>query len=138
MTRFEDWPQRLATFLAERQNVPFAWGSNDCLLFCADAIAAQTGADLAELERGSYSTEQGAADMIASFGESVADVLTAKLGAAKKPGFANRGDVVTVELSGVVAAGVVDETGRKIALFADGHGLVRVPVTQAIAAWGVG
>ena len=44
--RLADWPDRLDRFLRERADMPFAWGSNDCVTFAADALAAMTGAEL--------------------------------------------------------------------------------------------
>lgn len=57
MTRVEDWPERLAAFIEQRRKMPFAWGSNDCALFAADAVCAITGVDLGEPFRGRYDDE---------------------------------------------------------------------------------
>jgi hypothetical protein len=50
--RFANWPERLAAFLESRRVSPKQWGVNDCGLFCADAIEAMTGVDMAEELRG--------------------------------------------------------------------------------------
>jgi len=54
MTRRVDWPERLAAFLESRRGAPKCWGSNDCGLFCADAIEAMTGVDPGWELRGTY------------------------------------------------------------------------------------
>lgn len=136
MKRFENWPALLTQFLAEREGQAFAWGTADCMLFCADAVLQLTGEDLADAWRGSYRSEAEAAGIIAQFGSSVADLLDAKLGPRKLVGFAQRGDIVVVDAAGLVSGGVVDETGRRIAVFVDGQGLRRLPLRAATAAWG--
>jgi len=54
----------LHDFLLARAAVPFAWGSNDCCLFPADAILAGTGVDLADDFRGRYTTKAEAFALI--------------------------------------------------------------------------
>ena len=43
--RLADWRLRLDALLHERLAAPFAWGTNDCAIFCADAVLALTGRD---------------------------------------------------------------------------------------------
>ena len=51
------WPQRLADLIVTRLHEPFAWGTNDCASFAADAVAAVLCRDaLAEL-RGQRANE---------------------------------------------------------------------------------
>lgn len=44
--RFEDWPRRLAELIAERRDVPFAYGVNDCATFAAEWVRRATGLEL--------------------------------------------------------------------------------------------
>lgn len=134
--RFEDWPRRLTAFLAEKKDLPFSWGENDCMLFCADAVLALTGTDLAEEFRGQYDTKDGADSALDQYGNSLEYVLSYKLGQAKPIGFASRGDIVLFAHDGQDCGGVVDESGRRVALFIDGRGLSRVPLSACRVAWG--
>jgi hypothetical protein len=42
MTRLPDWRRRLADYVAAARSRPFAYGSHDCALFAAGAVAAMT------------------------------------------------------------------------------------------------
>ena len=88
-----DWLQQLLAFIASRKDAPYAWGSNDCCLFAADAIVAMTGTDLAAKLRGTYSNEEGAYKIIADHG-SLAKLITSFLGTPLGPLCARRGDIV--------------------------------------------
>ncbi len=59
MERLPDWRVRLAEWLEEVRNQPFAQGRHDCALFAAGAVRAVTGTDLAEVYRGRYRTTRG-------------------------------------------------------------------------------
>lgn len=43
MTKPDAWDQRLHAVLTERMSMPFAWGTNDCVTFCAACVEAMTG-----------------------------------------------------------------------------------------------
>ena len=43
LRRLPRWPDRLTDFIESRRAMPFAWGSNDCITFCIDAVHAITG-----------------------------------------------------------------------------------------------
>ena len=64
LSRFPDWPQRLAMALEARRSTPFAWGQNDCATFAADMIEAITGQDFAIAFRGRYKTKTGSLRML--------------------------------------------------------------------------
>ncbi len=55
--RIEGWETRLAELVEARRRVPFAWGSNDCISFAADAVMALTGVDPLAAWRGSYGAD---------------------------------------------------------------------------------
>jgi hypothetical protein len=54
--RFEDWQSRLVEYLSGVSRAEFAYGTHDCALFCAGAVEAMTGVDLAVNWRGQYKT----------------------------------------------------------------------------------
>lgn len=136
MTRYADWPSRLYAALAAKQNIPFAWGSNDCLMFCADVVLAMTGFDHAENYRGNYSTEAEAQAIIntltgASDVVGVIDTLFKRVPVLQ----ARRGDLV---------AATVSERGPSIGVCAGGGcffvgpgGLIQTPLQGCITAWRV-
>jgi hypothetical protein len=128
-------------FLLGRAKVPFSWGSNDCALFCADGILAQTGTDIADEFRGHYRDEAGALATIKAItgGTTVADAVAwcaAKHGMAEleHPLQAQRGDLVTVEDSGNEVAGLVHLNGRDVAVVGQ-TGLHRVSIMKILRAW---
>jgi len=65
------------TFLRERTKQPFAWGTNDCALFAADAVLANTGTDIASDFRGKYNTQLGSLRTISKVtgGSTVVDAV---------------------------------------------------------------
>ncbi len=57
MSRLPGWRGRLMGYVARERARPFAYGSADCALFAAGAVAAVTGRDIAAGWRGRYTTE---------------------------------------------------------------------------------
>lgn len=92
--RFEDWPLRLQAYVEERQARPFEWGALDCCTFAAGAVKAIAGADLLAPLGLDYTNEIGAARVVKSYGETVADVATNFLGDPIPVTMAQRGDIV--------------------------------------------
>lgn len=92
--RLQDWPERLAALVEARRTMPFAWGSHDCALFAADAIAAVTGEDPATAFRG-YASEEEAEGVLGEIGLEgmVAAALAAFGCGACHTGLVQRGDV---------------------------------------------
>lgn len=145
MTRFEDWPERLAAFIEERRAMPFAWGSNDCALFAADAVCAITGVDFGEPFRGRYDDEaslrlhgmHGANAHLAAgdVSRAIRDMATAWLDGEIAPALARRGDVVLIDHAGGESLAVC--VGEKAA--APGRrGVIMVPRSAWLSAWRVG
>lgn len=126
--RLPDWPERLAEFFESRRKAAFSWGQNDCCLFAADAVLAVTGEDPAKGRR-TYSTERGAARVIAKAG-GMRDLVPYQ---DKPVGFAQRGDVVLAEQDGRQTLGVVAGNGMYAAPGAEG--IVFRPMSEAIAAF---
>lgn len=131
--RLENWPRRLGEYLEKMQNVPFEWGKNDCALFVGGAVEAVTGEPFNASYAGSYSDEQGAAEVIAK-GKGLFGIFTSHLGQAHtNPRLAGRGDVVLMRLP-QLTAGVVDASGTKIAAVGP-QGMVRLPLSRASFIW---
>ena len=127
-------------FLMARAKMPFVWGGNDCALFAADAIESITGTDIAADFRGKYTDETGAFAAIKSVcdGTTVADAAAYCAGKfelmeLKHPLMAKRGDLVVMEDSGRLIAGVVHLNGHLVSVGEDG--LKVLPITAVRRAW---
>lgn len=144
LIRKPEWQQLLHEFLLTRRKQPFAWGTNDCALFAADAIQSFTGVDPAADFRDRYTDESGALALIKTVtgGTTVED---AAVYVAKQHGLvewktvlsAQRGDLVIYQGSEGLAAGVVHLNGIH-ALFVTPTGLHKIPLRQCKRAWKVG
>lgn len=97
--RLRDWPERLDALIAERRDAPFAWGTNDCCLFAADAVLACSGVDVAAELRGAYHTAAEAADLLEERG-GVERLAEATLGDEVLPQQAQPGDIGLVFTGG--------------------------------------
>ena len=136
--RLPDWEQRLADFIAARQSMPFAWGSNDCALFATAAAAAITGVDRAEVFRGRYDSREGAMLALREVGQGTLLKTMDHLYPRKPLGFAQRGDLVARGKGKDMAIGVcmgplclfVGQEGER-------EGLVSVPRGDCSRAWGI-
>lgn len=134
--RYPDWPSRLFTFIESRRSTPFAWGSNDCMMFTADMVLAITGVDHAADFRGTYSTPEEARAIIeqltgANDVVGIIDTLFKRVPVLQ----ARRGDLV---------ASTMQERGATIGVCAGGgcyfvgeNGLVQHPLQSCITAWRV-
>lgn len=132
--RLPGWPQRLGELVTQRLAVPFAWGSNDCAAWLADAVAVQHGRDtLAEL-RGVRASWLQARRQIRRGGGYPAAMARAGLQAVP-PALAQRGDAVLLEQPGTWPVLAVCMGADALAPGADG--LQAVPMAQAVAAWRV-
>lgn len=132
MTRRDDWPERLAAHLEAARGRPFAWGAHDCCAWAADWIVAATGEDVFAPWRG-YTDAREAMRRLESAG-GVAGLWTQLLGQPIAPAFAQRGDVVLVEVDGRETAAVC--VGEEIAAPGETD-LVRVPARMGRCAWRV-
>lgn len=72
--RLPDWRSRLSALVSAALQRPFEWGVNDCALFAADAILAQTGTDPATGWRGQYRSAREARTLMRARG--IADKIT--------------------------------------------------------------
>lgn len=132
VVRFSDWPMRLSAYLAEKQNEPFVWGSNDCLLFAAKAVQKLTGENFYD-EYGSYSSMNEAYNLLLENG-GIKGIISRALGASKRNVLsAQRGDVIIIKTPELVA-GIVDDTGQRVAVLTL-NGLTRMPLDKALRYW---
>jgi hypothetical protein len=96
LVRFPDWPQRLYRAIEARRETPYAWGQNDCALFAAALIWAETGQDFGQPFRGAYADEASAQRMLEAHGwkdlTAMADALLPRR--SERP---RRGDAVLME-----------------------------------------
>ena len=128
----EGWRQALDAFIASRLNEPFAWGTNDCVMFAADAIVAMGGEDNAKHVRGTYSTAMEAERMLRDLGG--LQLLARSAGTEKPSLMATQGDI-----------GLVGDGGRQLLAVCIGTawvapgatGLSVIPFESALAAWSV-
>jgi hypothetical protein len=112
-------------------------------LFAADGIQSQTGVDIAADFRGRYTDQTGAFATIKEItgGATVADAAVYcankyELTELEHPLMAQRGDLVIVEDSGNIVAGLVHLNGRDVAVVGE-QGLHRLPITAIQRAWKV-
>lgn len=108
------WPSLLAEFIEGRMFKPFAWGVNDCAMFCADWIHTATGVDPAAEFRGTYSSEAEADAVLARFLGSIEYVVGGILKRHESVHFAKRGDIVMFMNHGRRTLGIVDLHGSRI------------------------
>jgi len=133
MVRKENWPILLSGYLKERGKIPFTWGFNDCMTFMAYAVERLTG-EQPWLEFDGYNTELEAYSELERLG-GMQKIISDKLGQGhRNPLQANRGDVALVKIPHLTA-GIVDDTGQRIAIISEGHGLLRLPINKAWRFW---
>lgn len=130
--RTRNWQAALSAFVAARRSEPFAWGSNDCCLFAADAVQAMTGIDHAAELRG-YGSARDAVRVVES-GGGLARIASRALGEPVAPAFAAVGDVVLIENEGRDLLALCNGT---TALAPGELGMVVLGMDAAKAAWKV-
>ena len=144
--RLQHWATRsFHQHLLATRALPFAWGTHDCALFAANGILAFAGVDIASDFRGLYHDEAGAKAAIEKVtGVKDGTVEDAAAYCAKKHGLvelvhplqARRGDLVVLEDSGRVIAGLVHLSGREV-VSAGEKGLKKISIMNIKRAWRV-
>lgn len=129
----DDARARLEHVLRSRMSEPFAWGHNDCALFAAACVEAQTGVDLAAQWVGQWSTEKEALRLIEQLGGMGA--IGAMVGDEVPPLCAQVGDIGLIVTGGRESLAVCNG-GHWLAVGAQGLGVVEL--TAAVRAWRVG
>jgi hypothetical protein len=132
----------LIAFVAANKTTTFVWGRSDCALFAANGIQAMTGTDIAADFRNKYASEAGAMATIKAVcgGATVADAAAYcaskhNLQELKHPLKAQRGDLVIVEDSGRLIAGLVAPSGRHVVAAGQNSLNTRIPVSNVKRAW---
>lgn len=133
MIRYHDWQLRFEAFVRERWARPFAWGSNDCVLFAADSVQALTGQRLCPELRIHTGVRDGLQLLRALGG--VRAIASRALGSEIPAVRALVGDVVVVP-TGKREALAVCNGGT--AIFPGPQGIEPVSMRLARAAWRVG
>lgn len=105
LKRCRDWELRLATLVSQRLCAPFAWGTNDCVLFAADCIHAMTGVDPVAEHRGQWHDQSSAVRAIVRMGglEAASETMGWQ---SVPPLFAQRGDLVLHRRDGTDALAI--------------------------------
>lgn len=106
--RVPDWRDRLHEQIDLARTREAQFGVHDCLQFPALCIEAMTGINPAT-QFGSYSTELGAAKLMAEFG-GVSGILTQAFGEPVAPNWARSGDVVTLTIQGLETGAICNGT----------------------------
>lgn len=128
--RFDDWQSRLVTYLSQVHATPFSYGTHDCALFCAAAINAMTGVDLAKGYRGYRTRAAGIRKMRAAGYDDHIAYFAAQLPECG-PLHAGAGDLAVIEGD---TLGVVQ--GRGIYVLSEGR-MTMVSLLQAKRAFRV-
>jgi hypothetical protein len=132
--RLEGWEIRLGKFLQARAHLPFAWGTNDCLIFAADAVEEMTDVDPAARWRG-YTTKEQAAALL-EHGGGVEGLITTGLGSSPHRHYrlARRGDITLADCGHGPTGCVVDDSGARLIAVTE-EGLRRLPLKEAVLVW---
>lgn len=91
--RLPDWRARLFSLVEQKENEPFAYGTNDCSTFGADVVNALTGVDPAAQFRGKYKTKLGGIRAIRKAGYQDQIDFLEKNYTEIAPAFATVGDI---------------------------------------------
>ena len=131
MQKRHDWLSALHAHLESVRATPFGYGTNDCALFTAGAVAAMTGEDPAAAFRGKYRTRIGGLRKIRAAGYADQIDFVAKNFREIQPAFASVGDVVVLNVG---ALGV--HVGDRVAV-AGADGLSFCPVADVARAFSI-
>lgn len=136
MTRFEDWPGRLYDYALDPANAVFAWGKNDCVMYCANAIRAITGEDPLSGFVDAWSTEDEALAVLDARGGLLAAVSGVLGPPMDNVALAQRGDIALVELPDMDFLAL--HLGDRLVAPTKDRGLVQIKSVHAKRAWAVG
>lgn len=129
--RVIDWRDRLHAQIDLARAREAQWGIHDCLQFPSLCIEAITGVNPAT-QFGEYTTEIGAAKLIAEFG-GVSGILTKAFGEPVAPNWARTGDVVTLTVLGLETGAICN--GTTLAFCAKPRGLAFLSRERIEKAW---
>jgi len=134
--RRENWEIGLAEEIEAAKARPWAWGEHDCASFAARCVAAQAGGGDA-FALPAWESEVSARRALRALGAEDLGAAMDRLAPRLPLPFAGRGDVATVAAdpgaTGPLALAVIEGGGLWIA--AEPAGLLRLPLSAAVAAW---
>lgn len=131
--KLQGFAEKLAQFTTSRRLMPYAWGTNDCVTFAADAVQAVTGTDPIPELRGAWDDESGAMAVLEAQGGLVA-AMDARF-PRREVNFAQRGDLVLIkDANGQPSLGVC--VGRD-AVAPGVDEMLLTPIGKARIAWEV-
>ena len=136
--RPQDWPARLAAYLARHADTPFAWGVHDCATFAAGWLVVLGYPDLTAAFRPCYSGPLSAARLMRAGGgyETLVErALASQSCPAVSPVLARRGDVVVLPLDARRRALAIVDGRNAVALTRTG--CVTRPTLDAVVAYHV-
>lgn len=137
--RVEGWEKQLSDYFETVKDMPFEWGTCDCLIFASDACVITRGIDPMSKKkpsdpdtiRGQYDTQSGARLLIKKHRKSIRDIMDVHF-KRKNINFAKRGDIVYYKNAFGVCA------GRGVAFFkSEGLGLEIVKLSDCVMAWDI-
>lgn len=132
--RLPQWAANLSQLVEARLAVPFAWGSNDCISFPADAMLAMHGHDTMAEFRTQRSSQRQAWEQLRAGGGLKAGLARAGLQPVA-PGLAQVGDLVLLGLGPRKRRRVLAVCNGDVALAPGAEGLVATRMDLAVAAW---
>jgi hypothetical protein len=135
LQRLPDWNMRLDALARSRLMVPFAWGTNDCFAFAADAVQALTGVDELAGLRGPHRTWKAAYRRHARTPGGALGVIAATRLLPVDPRLAQRGDLVRIAQPFFDLLAICN---GDCAIAPGLQGLEATPLDGAISAWRVG
>jgi hypothetical protein len=130
VTRFHDWPERLAEFIEGSRETPFEYGSHDCCRFAGKVVHAITGED--PMTAFDYRSRLGAERLVRSAGTLDA-LINRTLGEPVHSSRAGRGDVVVADLEEGSTVGIC--LGEQCVFATDPVGITFRPRSMIRAAW---
>ena len=135
LRRLPDWNMRLDALARSRLMVPFAWGTNDCFAFAADAVQAMTGHDVLHGLRGNHRTWKAAYRRHARTPGGALGVIESTELVPVDPRLARRGDLVRIHQPFFDLLAICNGSD---AIAPGLQGLEATPITGAVSAWRVG
>ena len=133
--RLENWPARLMDTISAASERRFSGGENDCFTFCLEVIEAITGENVAKdrCPCSYYKTAKAAIKQIKRQGFSSIEDMWNSVATPIEVAFAQRGDLVLIEVGQQLPATGVVVDNR--AVFLAPEGITYREVADAQKAW---
>lgn len=136
--RLEGWEKRLEKYLSDCSSKPFEWGVLDCVLFASRGAQEVLGQSLEDkIETYGIYDKAGAVKILREHDGEIGKIFDKHLKRIAIKSNAKRGDIVVVLYDGAKAAGIIDLTGRRVAV-KSAIGVDYIPISHVIASWEVG